>query len=314
MFCNKCGAEVSANATVCPRCGGQVAVAAAAQGNAVVVPNHMVGAILTTLFCCVVGGIVSIVYASKVNSKLAQGDIAGAQSASKTAMGWIIANIIFGLLIPVMGILMGALFPAISSATANAQTASAAMKGRRLYGSIIGANIDREVAGQPTVWPRTPGSSLLDGGRGNISGMGFDNATDYFKVLFDMKSFGKADWNPYVSDVDPDVLKLSNDDSRFCDWIVAANVSDELSDNVPVLISANVDPNDLKTSYDGGGHTPIPFGSSVGRTGIPWGDKAVVVIRKGGASQIFKKRQFTYDALYNGQSFFAPGLKYLDVK
>ena len=58
----------------------------------------MVAAVLTTIFCCLIGGIIAIIYASQVNTKLAQGDIAGAQSASKTAMGWIIANIVLGLL------------------------------------------------------------------------------------------------------------------------------------------------------------------------------------------------------------------------
>ena len=142
MCCNNCGADVGDNVAVCPKCGGRVAVATSARWNAVVVPNHMVGAILTTIFCCVVGGIVSIVYASKVNSKLAQGDVAGAQAASKTAMVWIIANIIFGLLIPVISILAGELFPAISASMINAQTTSAVMRGRNLYTGIVTANVE----------------------------------------------------------------------------------------------------------------------------------------------------------------------------
>ena len=58
----------------------------------------MVGAILTTIFCFFIGGIIAIVYASQVNMKLAQGDIIGAQAASKVANGWITANVIVGLL------------------------------------------------------------------------------------------------------------------------------------------------------------------------------------------------------------------------
>ena len=86
-------------AVACPRCGApvngrQVMVAPAGA----TVPNHMVGAILTTLFCCLIGGIIAIIYASQVNTKLAQGDIEGAKAASRTAGGWIIANIVVGLI------------------------------------------------------------------------------------------------------------------------------------------------------------------------------------------------------------------------
>ena len=42
------------------------------------VPNHLVWAILSTLFCCLPLGIVSIVFAAQVNGKLAAGDVAGA--------------------------------------------------------------------------------------------------------------------------------------------------------------------------------------------------------------------------------------------
>ena len=78
----------------------------------------MVAAVLTTIFCCLIGGIIAIIYASQVNTKLAQGDIAGAQSASKTAMGWIIANIVLGLLGSLCYII-----PAIAAAAAAANAA-----------------------------------------------------------------------------------------------------------------------------------------------------------------------------------------------
>ncbi|CCP18678.1 CD225/dispanin family protein [Stenotrophomonas maltophilia] len=54
------------------------------------VPNHLVWAILSTLFCCPPAGIVSIVFAAQVNGKLAAGDIAGAQESSAKAKKWAI--------------------------------------------------------------------------------------------------------------------------------------------------------------------------------------------------------------------------------
>ena len=98
MFCAECGAEIADKAVVCPKCGVPVAGKGFDANGKPAVPNHMVLAILTTIFCCLIGGIVAIIYSAQVNTKLAQGDIAGAQSASKTAMGWIIVNIVIGLL------------------------------------------------------------------------------------------------------------------------------------------------------------------------------------------------------------------------
>jgi hypothetical protein len=48
------------------------------------IPNYLVPAIISAI-CCFPLGIISIVFAAQVNSKVASGDIAGAQSASKMA-------------------------------------------------------------------------------------------------------------------------------------------------------------------------------------------------------------------------------------
>ncbi len=65
------------------------------------IPNHLVWAILSTLFCCLPLGIVSIVYAAQVDGKRAAGDIAGALEASGKAKFW--AMLSAGLaLIPIL--------------------------------------------------------------------------------------------------------------------------------------------------------------------------------------------------------------------
>ncbi|HEX3998914.1 MAG TPA: CD225/dispanin family protein [Pirellulales bacterium] len=48
-------------------------------------PNYLVPAILSTICCCLPFGIVAIVYAAKVNGKLAAGDYEGARRSSDSA-------------------------------------------------------------------------------------------------------------------------------------------------------------------------------------------------------------------------------------
>jgi hypothetical protein len=50
--------------------------------------NWLVESILVTLFCCLPFGIVGIINAASVNTKWAQGDYDGAQSASANAGKW----------------------------------------------------------------------------------------------------------------------------------------------------------------------------------------------------------------------------------
>ena len=50
--------------------------------------NYLVFAILATIFCCWPLGIPAIVFATQVNTKFTQGDIAGAEDASKKAKMW----------------------------------------------------------------------------------------------------------------------------------------------------------------------------------------------------------------------------------
>jgi len=76
------------------------------------VPNHLVWAILSTLFCCLPLGVVSIVYAAQVDGRRAAGDIAGAQASSRKAMGWAIAS---ALALPVVLVLWFGLFGGLAA-------------------------------------------------------------------------------------------------------------------------------------------------------------------------------------------------------
>ncbi len=77
-------------------------------------PNYLVFAILTTIFCCQILGIVSIVFAAQVNSRWASGDFDGALNASKNARLWAwvafgsgIATAVILILLSLIGVIAG---------------------------------------------------------------------------------------------------------------------------------------------------------------------------------------------------------------
>jgi len=81
--------------------------------------NHLVWAILTTIFCCLPFGIVSIVFAAQVNSKWSLGDYQGAIESSQKAKTWAIVSaacgvgvgIIYGIFIAVVASKNGGIAP-----------------------------------------------------------------------------------------------------------------------------------------------------------------------------------------------------------
>jgi len=83
-------------------CSGSAAGHGRGDASGTTVPNYLVFAILTTVFCCLPTGIPAIVYAAQVNSKLQVGDLAGAQAASSNAKMW--CWISFGLGLATFGV------------------------------------------------------------------------------------------------------------------------------------------------------------------------------------------------------------------
>lgn len=57
------------------------------------IPNYLWQSIAVTVLCCMPFGVVSIIYAAKVDGLVARGDIAGATAASKSAKTWITAAV-----------------------------------------------------------------------------------------------------------------------------------------------------------------------------------------------------------------------------
>jgi len=101
MFCPNCGTEVNDNAAVCTQCDSSIKAAPAEK-----IENHLVGAILVTLFCCIPFGIIAIVNAAQVNTKIALGDIVGARESAAKAQKWIERSLAIGLIIIVLNTLL----------------------------------------------------------------------------------------------------------------------------------------------------------------------------------------------------------------
>jgi hypothetical protein len=86
--------------------GWSVSASSAGRPAGVVKPhNYLLSAILVTLLCCLPFGIVSIVYASQVDSKFNLGDYAGAQASSESAKSWYHASLISVIIIIALSII-----------------------------------------------------------------------------------------------------------------------------------------------------------------------------------------------------------------
>ncbi|MBR4652365.1 MAG: hypothetical protein IKO72_03315 [Kiritimatiellae bacterium] len=200
----------------------------------------------------------------------------------------------------------GAVLPAATAASRSANTAATAMHGRNLFVSIVQTNTEREAAGLASVWPRTMIAASTD--KEDIAGMTFKSATEYFNHLFDMKNYGTDKWEPYVScDISvlgENALEGKTLQAEEIGWCVAANVTAEMPDNIPVLISANFNPKYLLRKWDHSASAgTLPIGPKSGAAKSMFEDKAIVVVYKGGASQVIKQKDLTYNALYRGRPF-----------
>jgi hypothetical protein len=125
--CPNCGTTNLDNASICANCGRPMAGPATPppppyQATYTPPPPHAPGAygapagppvknyllqsILVTICCCLPLGIVAIIFSAQVNSKLAAGDIAGAQEASSRAKMCVWIAVILGLVGMVAGLLI----------------------------------------------------------------------------------------------------------------------------------------------------------------------------------------------------------------
>jgi len=61
-------------------------------------PSYLVWSVISIVVCCLIPGIVALVYSLQVSSKFYAGDIEGARRASDRAQIWIIVSIVLGVI------------------------------------------------------------------------------------------------------------------------------------------------------------------------------------------------------------------------
>ena len=159
-----------------------------------------------------------------------------------------------------------------------AATDALCLRGRGLFDAITVANTNRVANGLAPLWPKGHGSlkerakEKLKGWKDKISAkfakdeksvepskdvsdMKFGSSAEYFAVLMDVVA-GAENHKPYLTGIDIAVVSaseakdgtLSNDSVR---WSVIADYTEDLSDLIPVIVSANMPCEKLRSFWDG---------------------------------------------------------------
>jgi len=187
-----------------------------------------------------------------------------------------------------------------------------AAKGNDIYRAVLGANMDRETLRLPPVWPKTclaPTNFPND-----ISSKVFKTSSDYFYELYDGPNMGTVNHNPYVKGFDYSKLagagipakvgtgRLTAENNM---WLIAANITDDDANIIPVLITRNVDVKEIERLVNCGGatsnlNTKIDIGNGVYKT--PFGKDGFVMVRKRGRTVCDTARHATVRDVFDSET------------
>jgi len=186
-------------------------------------------------------------------------------------------------------------------------------RGRDIYVAITSANTDRAPLGLGNIWPKTQLKSGVDASSNDISVKCFTNSSDYFYEIYDGANVGIDQHDPYVKGFGYSKLagagvpakvgggKLTAENNM---WAIAANITEEDSDLIPVIITRNVDVKLLEYFINHGGSTSldIRIALGAGEYKTPFGDKGFVCVRKGGGTCNVQAKYATLRVLFNSQT------------
>jgi hypothetical protein len=189
--------------------------------------------------------------------------------------------------------------------------------GRILFNAIYIANTNRLAKGQSSIWPKSiKANSVKDklkelGGKvvlailkeGNvenkpidIAGRTFSTSEEYFRTLLAEGTAGAS----YVKNVDcAMVMCEASKKGMKTKWSIIADYSDDLNDNIPVLITANF-PCEKLRSFWGGQESANEIIALDNVEGLGLWNEAFVAVYKNGMVKQFKASESTLANIYSG--------------
>ena len=186
------------------------------------------------------------------------------------------------IVIAVIGILAGMLFPAIKAVMSSAQGTRVANNGKQIVTAITSANIDREANSKGDIWPTVDKN--------------WSSSNEYFARL--LGDGGKAELTGIsVSMFAGGGVEAAKDaasmktDKKGNIWSMLAGIS-VCDDNMPFIWTRNmkdIADGDFATSQD----SEEDWSGKLNDAEKPFGDQQVVLARKGASFQVIKAKDLT---------------------
>ena len=195
------------------------------------------------------------------------------------------------IVIAVIGILAGMLFPAIKAVMNSAQGTRVANNGKQIVTAITTANIDREANSKGDVWPTTD--------------KGWANSNEYFARLLgeggkaELTGIGTSMFAGGGVEAAADAAELK---TKGCIWSMLAGIS-VCDDNMPFIWTRNlktITKEQFNVSQDQAEETDFAQYFDDGEK--PFGSEQVVLARKGASFQVIKRKDLTAAAFLAGST------------
>ena len=195
------------------------------------------------------------------------------------------------IVIAVIGILAGMLFPAIKAVMNSAQGTRVANNGKQIVTAITTANIDREASSKGDIWPTVDKN--------------WANSNEYFARL--LGEGGKAELTGISTamfagggvEAAADAADLKG---KGCIWSMLAGIS-VCDDNMPFIWTRNlktITKEQFNVSQDQAEETDFAQYFDDGEK--PFGSEQVVLARKGASFQVIKRKDLTAAAFLAGST------------